>query len=561
LYGQPPDETLETLTLRVRELRAGTLPTQEFRRAAEARAAVLRDMIRTDPARALRSSLPEDEAARLREWAPRLVEVTGAWQGPLEVRVEDFADGTSRRRYMLQAPAAELEVFPATTPPKESCGQAVTVSGVQMGGEIAASAIEVQAALASCTTTGAQKAAVILVNFASTPLPANITPAFVQNAFFGTSRSVDTYWREASYNLMSVTGQVFGPFTIADTPCTSTSAIRSAAIAAADASVDFRNFNRIFIIHPLAGSCAIGVGTVGCSTLTSADGNFVAATAWMRADYLATTDRVISVGTHEGGHGLGLLHSSTMDYGAVALGPPGGAGVFTEYMDVFSAMGLSFNIGSTVLIGHYPGIQKAALGWLASGTDYQNVTFDGTFTLAPYEGAAPGTKALRVQRPGTNKWIWIEYRQPIGSFDPTLNLYSPNIFGGALIHYEDPNDANAGQTLLLDFTPTSTPNNFADAALVAGRTWSDPDTTLRISIGTPAAAGLPVTISGAASGPPCDMNGDGSVNVIDVQLSVNKALGITACGAGDLDGDGSCTVIDVQRVVLAALGGSCRLGP
>ena len=59
---------------------------------------------------------------------------------------------------------------------------------------------------------------------------------------------------------------------------------------------------------------------------------------------------------------------------------------------------------------------------------------------------------------------------------------------------------------------------------------------------------------------PCDINGDGAVNVLDVQLMVSQALGTAPCTT-KLDGGATCDVIDVQRVVNAALGGACRLGP
>jgi hypothetical protein len=59
---------------------------------------------------------------------------------------------------------------------------------------------------------------------------------------------------------------------------------------------------------------------------------------------------------------------------------------------------------------------------------------------------------------------------------------------------------------------------------------------------------------------PCDLNTDGLVNVLDVQLMVSQALGTTAC-TNRLDGGATCDVIDVQRVVNAALGGACRVGP
>jgi hypothetical protein len=61
--------------------------------------------------------------------------------------------------------------------------------------------------------------------------------------------------------------------------------------------------------------------------------------------------------------------------------------------------------------------------------------------------------------------------------------------------------------------------------------------------------------------PSCDLNGDGKVDVQDVQISISSSLGTSACGNGDLDGSGTCNVIDTQRVIIAALGGACRLGP
>lgn len=54
----------------------------------------------------------------------------------------------------------------------------------------------------------------------------------------------------------------------------------------------------------------------------------------------------------------------------------------------------------------------------------------------------------------------------------------------------------------------------------------------------------------------CDVNGDGLTNITDVQLSVNQALGISACTA-DVNLDGRCDIQDIQRIVNTALGGAC----
>jgi hypothetical protein len=54
----------------------------------------------------------------------------------------------------------------------------------------------------------------------------------------------------------------------------------------------------------------------------------------------------------------------------------------------------------------------------------------------------------------------------------------------------------------------------------------------------------------------CDLNRDGVVNVKDVQLMVNEALGV-AQALNDVSGDGVVDVLDIQLEINAALGGAC----
>ena len=55
---------------------------------------------------------------------------------------------------------------------------------------------------------------------------------------------------------------------------------------------------------------------------------------------------------------------------------------------------------------------------------------------------------------------------------------------------------------------------------------------------------------------PADINQDGEINAVDVQLAINAALGIAINPAynADVDGNGSVNAIDVQIVINAALG-------
>ena len=65
---------------------------------------------------------------------------------------------------------------------------------------------------------------------------------------------------------------------------------------------------------------------------------------------------------------------------------------------------------------------------------------------------------------------------------------------------------------------------------------------------------------GEGSADPCDLDNDGSTDVVDVQLAVNQATGAAACGSADLDMNHNCNIVDVQRIINAALGLGCRSG-
>jgi hypothetical protein len=51
-----------------------------------------------------------------------------------------------------------------------------------------------------------------------------------------------------------------------------------------------------------------------------------------------------------------------------------------------------------------------------------------------------------------------------------------------------------------------------------------------------------------------DLNGDGVINVLDVQIGIHEVLGISPCTNADLIQPGSCTVGDVQQIINVTLG-------
>ena len=57
----------------------------------------------------------------------------------------------------------------------------------------------------------------------------------------------------------------------------------------------------------------------------------------------------------------------------------------------------------------------------------------------------------------------------------------------------------------------------------------------------------------------CDLNGDGAVNILDVQLATNMVLSLAPCTANVI-GAGVCNIVMIQRVVNAAVTGTCLTG-
>jgi hypothetical protein len=75
-------------------------------------------------------------------------------------------------------------------------------------------------------------------------------------------------------------------------------------------------------------------------------------------------------------------------------------------------------------------------------------------------------------------------------------------------------------------------------------------------VGALAACSLSFLPSARAQTSPCDLNGDGVTNALDVTLAINMALGTSPCTA-KVEGLNICTVITVQRVFDAYNGQPC----
>lgn len=444
--------------------------------------------------------LPEELAVAIAADLPSAsadLEQHGAWQGSVDVEVADADEEEEHHRTRVRFDAVqaaggtrafELVTVLADAPALES-GAWASVEGVRIGSVVLADAIEVVEPAAylpdECTPLGEQRTAVLLVTFPGVDPPK--PPDFYRTAFFADEGlSLDTFWQDASYGRAWATGDVHGWYTLDRTySCAEYHDMRDAAIAAADADVDFRDVERVFVVFPRVGPCSwAGKGTIGCTNRQSpGDGAFRASVSWMRTDQMNSRVQAVKLALHEGGHNLGMSHASTRDFGVDALGPIGDAGTLKEYGDKFSTMG-GWNFG------HYAAPHKKKLGWLDAGTHVAvATTAGGTFTLSPFETLSNAPRTVRIPR-GTGAKrpsLWMEWRRPIGAYDVTLPA---QVFSGALVHYADA--TTKSKTHLLDFTPGT--GSWLDPALATGASWADPYSNLRLAVHQDTSAGLRVTV-------------------------------------------------------------------
>jgi M6 family metalloprotease-like protein len=462
----------------------------ESTRLIQERADLIYRLIQEDPARAIASALAPASADRLRAAFPELskdIEAQLNVESPAVIFIADDAVHSKSRLFArMQNRNEPLDVyFTGDSPTGAQCGATLRAHGLRIRDRMAATAAEVvsQAASSACSTTGDQKVAVLLVTFPGTT-EMGPRPEAAHDIFFSsTQRSVDGYWRANSYGKASASGDVFGWYTLDRAySCDEYDAMWQAAVTAAAEDVDFTAYNRFFLFFPPVENCGFtGLGTVGCSTWTSPTTGFSGSVAWEPWTALYTQDGGVSLSVHEGGHGLGLGHSRSLQFAGEALGPPGSSGTRIEYGDPYAAMAYS--------PGDYAAPHKALLGWLAPNSNYQVIETSGVYTIEPSETLPAGLKALKVRRGTSDEWLWLEYRQPLDSSDALL--LGPS-FSGAIVHYEDAGTGNF--TDLLDFNPQT--ETLYDAPLSF---WSDPYSDLTISVLSATPSGLTVSVEYGAS--------------------------------------------------------------
>lgn len=323
--------------------------------------------------------------------------------------------------------------------------------------------------------------AVILVTFPDNPPKTRIegtndpwTKAYIDGVLFSNQNSMSAFFADASNGEVSVTGNVFdnnGDWYTIDMPETiegtcDWQSYFNDAVAAADADIDYTQYNSIMVLSPQK-TCG-AEGLAASVDVPEADNVMYGA--------IDINGNMGSNPHHELGHLMGFGHANSWQCNAPGI-MTGTNCRNVEYADRYNIMGAT---GSRMLELSAP--QKENHGWLKPA-EITAVSTDGDYVIQTYELTGDVPKVLKIPQArdasGTvTSWYYLEYRQPIG-FDymapriPTIQeLGVPN---GVLVHVGSPVGDYYSSTIL-DMTPGSLPGgrDIFDPALPLGYGYSDP---------------------------------------------------------------------------------------
>lgn len=303
-------------------------------------------------------------------------------------------------------------------------------------------------------TTGEIKIAVILVNFSSDTSQL-FTHEQVQQAFFGETESLKSYYRENSYNQLNYTGDIFGYYTI---PFSNENCLQdyqwgqSASQAARDAGVVLERYDIISYVFNTNNGIQYCNSHVG-------------------GEYWTTVyNHRIRLGTlvHEFGHTLGLYHANSRSCGSKYIDEYNLC-IENEYGDISDVMGFG---SYTDPLPQFKAKQKVFERWMPESR-IQTITQSGTYTVNRVKPDSTTVQALRILKSESHEefslpeYYFIEYKQKVG-LDSSL---PDGMVTGALIYthqqgFFDSDGYYHNKSYLLDTHLLETPyTSFDDAAL------------------------------------------------------------------------------------------------
>jgi hypothetical protein len=368
---------------------------------------------------------------------------------------DDFKNGrTVSHSYALSRDGAETELkFEGKAPADRMAGLWLSVRGHYEGPKFLVAAGGTQGGGngggSAAAMTGSRSVAVVLINFANDP-SAPYTPAYAAGVAFDNANSVSAYYAASSWGQLSLSGQVFGWYTLPDTnlTCSTSTWGASAAAAALVQGVDLGAFDHVVYAFPYVAACH-------WAGLASMPGR----TSWLNGQ----SAMALRTMAHELGHNLGTHHASTLDCtqdgSRVALSE---SCSLSEYGDPFTVMGTASHFEHT-------NFARGNFGWL-NAAQAETVNATGEYSLSPIETSNPASaQVLQIPRGDSGTYLTLEFRQPDGTPFDDLAISSPVANGVTL--RETGSLSATGRSRLIDTTPTT--SSYIDAALAVGQTVTD----------------------------------------------------------------------------------------
>lgn len=405
-------------------------------------------------------------------------------EGVLSVRHgDDFAHGREvGHAYFLAGAAGETElVFDGPAPDDSISGSRIRVHGAREGKRFLVAAGGTQRVSGPSSpgsgANGAKRVAVVLLNF-SNDISQPYTPSYADGVAFTNANSVAAYYAETSWGQLTLSGDVFGWYTVPDTnaACAISAWATAASAQVTAAGVNLGTYDNVVYAFPYAPSCP-------WSGLASMPGR----SSWLNG----SSGMTLHTMAHELGHNFGTHHASSLnctDNGARV--PLGGTCSTNEYGDPFSVMGSGSHYQHT-------SFSRGNFGWL-NNANTLTVTGPGDYTLKAIETDDPsGAEVVRIPRADNGTYLTLEFRQPFGTFFDSFSPIDP-VVNGVTVRLTAAYSAPS-QTRLVDANPTTL--SLADAPLSVGRTIVDPVSGVTITTMSVSASGASVRISFGAVTP------------------------------------------------------------
>jgi MYXO-CTERM domain-containing protein len=389
-------------------------------------------------------------------------------RGELVTYMIDSPDeGRADVSYAVRLSTGEERPLTFTAPPPQA-GAHLKLWGVPDGERFRVLHFEEETPATTQALIGAPKRpirrwAFVIVNTGG--VPSLTKEAAQQKLFSNTPGSIKSYYREVSYGLQDLEGEVFGPFDYQ-----MTSACDTDLLARTLKPMVSGTFNQYLWYF---NSRVAGCGFAGLASLGNAERP--SSNSW----YNASSGCVVLV--QEPGHNFGMVHSSSMRCTkggtpvTLALpDDPDGVCTHNEYGNPYDPMGNGCY--------HMNGYQKAYQDWLA-GCNVLKVTTSGTFSLLPLEKACNGIQLLQIPFPAARVMslrtggapttasitsYFLEFRGAVG-IDAPLSKRVLVTVGGDIREAQ----RSGGRNWLIDMSPET--NITGDVALPVGVLYSDPD--------------------------------------------------------------------------------------